>query len=74
METILSMCIVIGIPAIFLVLCIKNIMGIVRSKKNKTTVKKSTIIKAIIFGVIFISIILFYMWLEYSLSKAVAYM
>ena len=45
MESIISICIIFLIPAIFLVLCIKNIVGIVKSKKDKDTVKKSLIIK-----------------------------
>lgn len=74
MESIISMCIIFGIPAIFLILCIKNIVGIVKSKKNKVTVKKSLIIKSIIFGVIFILIVIFYMWVMYLLSRAVVNM
>ena len=73
MESIISICIIFGIPAIFLILCIKNIVEIVKSKK-KVTVKKSLIIKSIIFGVIFILIVIFYMWVMYSLSRAVANM
>ena len=74
MESIISICIIFGIPAIFLILCIKNIVGIVRLKKDKVTVKKSLIIKSIVFGIIFIFIVIFYMWLMYSLSRAVANM
>ena len=66
--------IIFGIPAIFLILCIKNIVEIVKSKKEKVTVKKSLIIKSIIFGIIFILIVIFYMWVMYSLSRAVANM
>ena len=74
MESIISICIILGIPAIFLILCIKNIVEIVKSKKDKITVKKYLIIKSIIFGVIFIFIVIFYMWVMYSLSKSVANM
>ena len=74
METFFLIYIVFGIPAIFLILCIKNIVGIVKSRKEKVTVKKSLIIKSIIFGIIFILIIIFYMWVMYSLSRAVANM
>ena len=74
METFFLIYIVFGIPAIFLILCIKNIVGIVKSKKENVTVKKSLIIKSIIFGIIFILIIIFYNWVMYSLSRAVAYM
>ena len=74
MESIISICIIFGIPAIFLVLCIKNIVGIVKARKEKVTVKKSLIIKSIIFGIIFILIVIFYMWVMYSLSRAVANM
>lgn len=74
MESIISLCIVLGIPAIFLVLCIKNIVGIVKAKKDKVTVKKSLIIKSIIFGAIFILIVIFYIWIMYLLSRAVANM
>lgn len=74
MESIISICIIFGIPTIILILCIKNIVGIVKSIKNKVTVKKSLIIKSIIFGVIFILIVIFYLWVMYSLSKAVANM
>lgn len=74
MESIIFLCIVFGIPAIFLVLCVKNIVGIVKAKKDKVTVKKSLIIKSIVFGIIFISIVIFYMWVRYLLSRAVANM
>ena len=74
MESIIPICIFFGIPAIFLILCIKNIVGIVKSKKEKVTVKKSLIIKSIIFGIFFILIIIFHMWVMYSLSRAVANM
>ena len=74
MESIISICIFFGIPAIFLILCIKNIVGIVKLKKDKVTVKKSLIIKSIIFGMIFIFIVIFYMWVMYLLSRAVANM
>lgn len=74
MESIISICIVFGIPALFLVLCIKNIVGIVKSRKEKVTVKKSLIIKSIVFGIIFILIIIFYTWVMYLLSRAVANM
>lgn len=74
MESIIPICIIFGIPAIFLILCIKNIVEIVKSKKEKATIKKSLIIKSIIFGMIFILIIIFYMWVMYSLSRAVANM
>ena len=74
MESIISICIIFGIPAIFLILCIKNIVGIVKLKKDKVTVKKSLIIKSIVFGIIFIFIVIFYMWLMYSLSRAIANM
>lgn len=74
MESIIPICIIFGIPAIFLILCIKNIVEIVKSRKEKVTEKKSLIIKSIIFGIIFILIIIFYMWVMYSLSRAVANM
>lgn len=74
MESIIPICIIFGIPSIFLILCIKNIVGIIKSRKERVTVKKSLIIKSIIFGIIFILIIIFYMWVMYSLSRAVANM
>lgn len=74
MESIIFSCIILGIPTIFLVLCIRNIIKIIKSKKNNTIVEKSLTIKTIIFGIIFILIILFYAWVMYSLSIAVANM
>ena len=74
MESIIPICIIFGIPAIFLILFIKNIVGIIKSRKESVTVKKTLIIKSIIFGIIFILIIIFYMWVMYSLSRAVANM
>lgn len=74
MESIISLCIVLGIPTIFLVLCIRNIVRIIKAKKSNDTVKKSLIIKTIIFGVIFILIVIFYIWIMYSLSRVVANM
>lgn len=74
MESIIFLCIVFGIPAIFLVLFIKNIVGIVKAKKDKVIVKKSLIIKSIIFYAIFTLIVIFYTWINYLLSEAVANM
>ena len=74
METIISLFIVFGIPAIFLILWIKNIVEIIKLKKAKITVKKSLIIKSMIFGIIFISIVIFYMRILYLLSKIPANM
>lgn len=74
MESIIPLCIVFGIPIIFLVLCIINIVRIIKAKKDNDTIKKSLIIKTIIFGVIFILIVIFYIWVMYSLSRAVANM
>ena len=73
-KTIISLIIFLGIPSIFLVLCIINVIKIVKAKKNKESVNKSLIIKSIIFGLIFILIIIFYAWVMYSLSRAVANM
>lgn len=73
-ETIISLIIFLGIPSIFLVLCIINVIKIVKAKKNKESVNKSLIIKSIIFGLIFILIIIFYAWVMYSLSRVVANM
>ena len=44
-ETIISLIIFLGIPSIFLVLCIINVIKIVKAKKNKESVNKSLIIK-----------------------------
>ena len=74
MESIISICIILGIPAIFLILCIKNIVEIVKLKKNKVTIKESLINKSIVFGVIFIFIVIFYIWVMYSLAITVANM
>ena len=68
MESFITAAIILGIPAIFLILCIKNILEIVESKNDKITVKKSLIIKSIIFGVIFIVIVVLYICVMYSLS------
>lgn len=74
MESIITICIILEIPAIFLILCIKNIVGIVKSKKDKVTVKKSLITNSFVFGIVFIMIVLFYIWVMYLLSRAVANM
>lgn len=74
MESIISICIIFGIPVIFLILCIRNIVRIVKLRKDKVTIKKSLITKSIVFGVIFIFIVIFYIWIMYSLSRAVANM
>ena len=74
MESIISLGIIFGIPVIFLVLCVINIIQIIKAKKDKTTVKKSSIIFSIIFGVFFILIVGFYTWVSYLLSKAIANM
>lgn len=63
-----------AIPIIFFVLCIRNIVIIIKAKKDNDPIKKSLIIKTIIFGVIFILIVIFYISLIYSLSKAVVNM
>lgn len=74
METVIARLIIFGIPAIFLLLCIVNILKIIKLKKNKIAIKKSLFIKSIIFGMIFIFIVSFYIWVIYSLSKEVPYM
>ncbi len=63
-----------SIPIIFFVLCIRNIVIIIKAKKDNDTIKKSLIIKTIIFGIIFILIVIFYIRLMYVLSKAVVNM
>lgn len=74
MESTIPVVIIFGIPTIFLILCIKNVVDIAKSKKDKIAVKKSLIIKSIIFGAIFITIVVFYTWVMYSLSKEVVNM
>lgn len=74
MESIILVCIICGIPAIFLILFIINIARIIKSKKEKVAVKKSLIAKSIVFGVIFILIIIFYLCMWVLLSMAVAHM
>lgn len=74
MESIISICIIFGIPAIFFILCIRNIVRIVKLRKDKVTIKKSLITKSIVFGVIFIFIVIFYIWVIYSLAITVANM
>ncbi|MCR5187019.1 MAG: hypothetical protein K6D97_07920 [Clostridia bacterium] len=64
--------IIFGIPLIFLFLCISNIVKIIKSKKNKEIVKKSFIIKSILFGVIFILIVYFYISFIYGVSQDVS--
>ena len=66
--------IIYGIPIIFGILFIKNTISLIKAKKNKETLKKSIIIKTIIFGTIFILIISFYIWINYMLSRAIAMM
>ena len=56
-------CIVLGIPFLFLYLCIENIVKIVKLKKAKEVVKKSLIIETIIWGILFVLIVLFYIWI-----------
>lgn len=41
METIINLCIVLGIPIIFFILCIRNIIRIIKAKKNNDAIKKS---------------------------------
>lgn len=66
--------IIYGIPLLFGILFIKNIIQLVKNKRNNDTLKKSTIIKTIIFGTLFISIISFYIWINYMLSRAIVMM
>lgn len=70
----ISLIIIYGIPLLFLILFIKNTIQIIKAKRNNEVLKKSTIIKCIIFGIIFISIISFYIWINYMLSKAIVMM
>ncbi len=74
MEEIIYYFIFFGIPILFFVLCIKNIIKIIKAKRNKEIVKKSYIIKSIIFGTILVIIVSFYIWIMYEISKAIAYM
>ena len=70
----LAILIIYGIPLLFLIFFIKNIIRIVKIKKNNEALKKSLIVKTIILGIIFFSIIGFYIWVNYMLSKAIAMM
>ena len=63
-----------GIPLIFLLLFIKNFITLIKARKNNEILKKSTIAKLIIFGTLFVSIIGFYIWVNYMLSKAIVMM
>lgn len=74
MESIIYLGIIFGIPTIFCVLCIRNIVEIIKIKKNNNTVEKFLIIETIIFGIVFILIVIFYIWVMFSISRAVANM
>ena len=66
--------IILAIPAAFFFLCIANIVKIVHAKKANAPVPKTWIAQAIIFGVVFISITIYYLWVMYALSQAIAHM
>lgn len=68
------LCIIFGIPAIFLILFIKNLTKVLKLKKNEATIEKSLIIKTIIFGTIFTLIFLFYLFMTFSLMISIANM
>lgn len=70
METI----IIFGIPIIFLILFIRSIVKIIKTRKNKEKIKKSLIVQAIIFGLLIVITVIFYILIGIALSNAVAYM
>lgn len=74
MATIISLGIFFGIPTIFLILFIINILKIIKNRKNGIPIKKSLIIKTSIFGVIFSFFVIFYIWITYLLSQVVVNM
>ena len=70
----LALSIIYGIPLLFFILFIKNIIKISKIKRNKERVNKALIIKSQIFLLILITIIIFYIWVNYMLSKSIAMM
>ena len=74
MAGLISLGIFFGIPCIFLVLFIIKLVEIVKNRKNGIPIKKSLIIKTTIFGVVFISFVIFYIWIMYLLSQVVVNM
>ena len=71
---IIPVLIIFGIPAIFLIGCIKNIVTIVKLKKKNERIKKSLVVGTIFCGIFFIGIICLYIWVDYQLSRAIAMM
>ena len=59
---------VIVVPIFFLVLCIRNAIKVSKMKENNEKVDKSLIVNAIIFGVIFTVILIFYVVIIYIIS------
>ena len=69
MEEIIFFGVVLGIPAIFLVLSIVNVVKIIKTKRSQNAVKKSLIIKTTVFCTIFALILIFYIWVMYVISN-----
>ena len=66
--------IIIAIPMLFLVLSCKNFWIIRKNKKKNIETPKSTIIKAILFGILFMAIVTIYILFSLLLSRALANM
>ncbi len=74
MSLIIFLNIMIGIPLTILILCIINIVKAIKIKDSNDDSKKKFIIRSIIFGIIFLLIIAFYIYVDYNLSNAIANM
>lgn len=74
MSLIIFLNIMIGIPLTILILCIINIVKAIKIKDSNDDSKKEFIIRSIIFGIIFLLIIAFYIYVDYNLSNAIANM
>ena len=74
MTEIIIIGIILGIPFIFGALFCMNVISLIIEKRKQETINKSSIIKTVIFGIIFILIISIYTWLYYSLTMSIRMM
>lgn len=74
LEEFMAYGIIFGIPLIFFGLLANNVIKIIIKKREKEIVERKLITFTIIFGVIFLSIMIFYTWIVYTLTNSVAMM
>ncbi len=73
-SMIIPITIFLGIPLLFLYAYIKNVVKIFKIRKKNEKVEKKLLFQTIFYGLLLIAIVVFWIWIDYALSRAVAMM